>query len=295
MDVLGRFRRGFRHRRARDALHGARRAGSASRIYRLNQSALQRSNGNGDGRMSKPHICTSKTRKAGRPDQRTTFHSCDGGRFRETQTTMASTEHRAANRAILRHCSRQPIRSAHKSEVCGRRYSVWHQQGRHWQDDHGAQPGSEEVWIETSKSRGNATGRRSRCCQRKPLNATLVDNWLLKSIIQPSCRIDCGWKAFFKFKTRCNRTLPIKHWLKFFEAVLTPCVLYACGTWTLTANSERKLRSIQRRMLRWMVWVEYIRRATHRSEQLAFGAGVSERVSLQRARKFELAGKTVNN
>ena len=85
------------------------------------------------------------------------------------------------------------------------------------------------------------------------------------------------------------------------EAPVVPCVLYACGTWTLTAESERRLRSFCRRMLRWMVRLrkhpeedltDYIKRATHTSEDLAEKFGSKDWVSLQRSKKWSLAGRT---
>ena len=39
-------------------------------------------------------------------------------------------------------------------------------------------------------------------------------------------------------------------------------------------------------------WVTYIRRATHRSEELATGHGALDWVAVQRQRKWSLAGKT---
>ena len=38
--------------------------------------------------------------------------------------------------------------------------------------------------------------------------------------------------------------------LRLFDAVVTPAVLYGAGTWTLTKEMERALRTTQRRMLR---------------------------------------------
>ena len=89
--------------------------------------------------------------------------------------------------------------------------------------------------------------------------------------------------------------------IKLFESVVTPCVLYACGTWTMTAENERQLRAARRKMLRWMTcvgrhvdedWVEYIQRATHRSEDLAAQHGASDWIELQRRRKWKLAGRS---
>ena len=92
-------------------------------------------------------------------------------------------------------------------------------------------------------------------------------------------RLSSGWAAFFKFKgALCDKCLPLKDWVRLLEATVTPCILYACGTWTMTAEMERKLRSTKRRVLRKMVkvtrkheedWPEFVKRATHISEEQA--------------------------
>ena len=117
-------------------------------------------------------------------------------------------------------------------------------------------------------------------------------------------RVDAGWRAFFKFKdVLCNRRCPVKSRLRLFESVVTPCVMYASGAWTMTIEGEAKLRTARRKMLRWMMhagrkpeedWVEYIKRATSRCENMAAEHGVSDWVALQRRRKWKLAGQTAN-
>ena len=69
-------------------------------------------------------------------------------------------------------------------------------------------------------------------------------------------RLASGWACFFKLKdTLCNRRVALRDRLKLFEACVSPCILYACSTWTMTANRERLLTSARRRMLRWIVRV----------------------------------------
>ena len=114
-------------------------------------------------------------------------------------------------------------------------------------------------------------------------------------------RLDSGWSCFFKLKdTLCDRRLPLRDRIKLFEASVTPCVLYACGTWTMTVERERRFNVTRRRMLRWMIrtarahdedWVTYIKRATHTSEELASSLGSVRWVVLQRKRKWQFAGK----
>ena len=114
-------------------------------------------------------------------------------------------------------------------------------------------------------------------------------------------RLASAWAAFFKSKeVLCNRSVPLRDRLKLFECSVTPCVLYACGTWTMTSASERKLTTTRRRLLRWMVgvprwpaesWPDFIQRATHRSEELASTHGAVDWLVLQRTQKWRLAGK----
>ena len=114
-------------------------------------------------------------------------------------------------------------------------------------------------------------------------------------------RLATGWAAFFKFKgALCNKGIPLSDRAALFEAVVTPCVLYACGTWVLTADMVRKLRSTQRKMFRRIVrilrrpgepWPDYVSRATHTSEDSIFAVGAKDWVTLQDSRKLELATK----
>ena len=114
-------------------------------------------------------------------------------------------------------------------------------------------------------------------------------------------RLASGWAAFFKLKgALCNRIVPLKDRISLFESSVTPCVLYACGTWTMTASREHKLRCARRRMLRWMIkprrddsedWPEYIKRATHTCEDLAERHGSIDWVISQHRRKCNLAAK----
>ena len=114
-------------------------------------------------------------------------------------------------------------------------------------------------------------------------------------------RLASGWGAFFKLKgALCNRNVPLKDRIALFESSVTPCVLYACGTWTMTTSREHKLRCTRRRMLRWMIkprrdesenWPEYIKRATHTCEDLATRHGSTDWVVLYHNRKCTLAAK----
>ena len=114
-------------------------------------------------------------------------------------------------------------------------------------------------------------------------------------------RLAMGWAALFKFKgALCNRQLSLKHRMALFEATVTPSVLYACGTWTVTAEMLNKLRGTQRRMLQWMIrtarrtdepWPDYISRATHAAEAMAVRCGCKCWCDVQHERKCRLAAK----
>eukprot|EP00973_Karenia_brevis_P086494 11995943-Karenia_brevis.AAC.1 len=69
-------------------------------------------------------------------------------------------------------------------------------------------------------------------------------------------RLAMGWAAFFKLKgALCNRRVSLADRIALFESSVTPSVLYACGTWTMNADMEHKLRCARRRMLGRMIRV----------------------------------------
>ena len=114
-------------------------------------------------------------------------------------------------------------------------------------------------------------------------------------------RLAMGWAAFFKLKgALCNRLVSLRERLKLFEACVSPCVLYACGTWTMTEDMSRKLRVTRRKMLRWMIkpsrrideeWPEYVQRATNLCEDIASNSGCKDWNTVQNTRKHALAAK----
>ena len=120
--------------------------------------------------------------------------------------------------------------------------------------------------------------------------------------IEVANRTSAGWATFMRLKAvLCNQKLSLKDRFRLFESCVSPCVLYACGTWTLTTCSAARIRSTQRQMLRWMVgigrqteepWVDYIRRSTHTSEDLARKNGIKDWLEVQSIRKWKLAGDT---
>jgi len=114
-------------------------------------------------------------------------------------------------------------------------------------------------------------------------------------------RIAMGWGSFFKLKgALCNTKIPIKSRIALFDSSVTPCVLYACATWTMNTEYHRILRCVRRRMLRWMIkparkvdedWPDYIRRSTYTCEELAAKHGSKDWNTTQRKRKCILAAK----
>jgi hypothetical protein len=66
-------------------------------------------------------------------------------------------------------------------------------------------------------------------------------------------RIQQGWQQFFANKRElCGKHVRWTSRLKLFNAMVTPTVLYGSGSWTMTAERQRKLKTTQRRMLRMM-------------------------------------------
>jgi len=159
-------------------------------------------------------------------------------------------------------------------------------------------------------------------------------------------RIRAGWAKFMAHK----QELTSKHYslhdrLKLLDVVVSPTVLYAAGTWTLTKQHEHILQRTQRRMLRMVLgagrrrhqgnpqdtnhdrsddtdddddvnsiveniseaqvepmedeevlepWAEWIRRTTHKVEELARKVNVQSWVVMARGAKWKLARRIVN-
>eukprot|EP00973_Karenia_brevis_P079174 10985334-Karenia_brevis.AAC.1 len=67
-------------------------------------------------------------------------------------------------------------------------------------------------------------------------------------------RIDKAWKKFFSLKRElCGKHVSLKSRIRLFNCTVTPTLLYGSGSWTMTSERERLLRTSQRRMLRWML------------------------------------------
>lgn len=148
--------------------------------------------------------------------------------------------------------------------------------------------------------------------------------------VEIASRIKKAWKKFMSLKHQlCSRDYPLKQRLRLFDSTVTSVVLYGSCAWTMTADLERKLRTTQRRMLRWMVgvrrrpkeetsdtddsttttdegeersdddsaediygesWVDWIRRATNIAEEHLKNTRLEDWVCGQRKRLFRWAG-----
>ena len=83
-----------------------------------------------------------------------------------------------------------------------------------------------------------------------------------------------------------------------FEAVVTPAVLYACETWTMSSNLEAKLRTARRWMLRMLFpwrrqkifnetgaqelepWVPWIQMVTKRIDEHMTAKGIEDWITV---------------
>ena len=67
-------------------------------------------------------------------------------------------------------------------------------------------------------------------------------------------RIRAAWASFDKYKQELtSKSYLLQHRLRLFSVGITPTLSYASGTWTLSIEHERMIRSTQRKMLRLIV------------------------------------------
>ena len=67
-------------------------------------------------------------------------------------------------------------------------------------------------------------------------------------------RIACAWRKFHALRNELtSRRYPLRTRLRLFDGTITPTVLYACTSWTLTDDLATTLQRTQRRMLRLIV------------------------------------------
>ena len=69
-----------------------------------------------------------------------------------------------------------------------------------------------------------------------------------------SNRIRAARASFYRYKQELtSKSYFLQHKRLLFNAVITPTLSYASGTWTLSRKHERMMRSIQRTMLRFII------------------------------------------
>ena len=67
-------------------------------------------------------------------------------------------------------------------------------------------------------------------------------------------RIRTAWAAFHKYRQELkSRSYRLCHMMRLVNMVITPMLTYASGTWTLSKEHERLIRSAQRKMLRLII------------------------------------------
>ena len=95
--------------------------------------------------------------------------------------------------------------------------------------------------------------------------------------------------------------------VRLFEAVVTPTALYGSSTWALTKSMEHQLFATRRKILRYVFrihrrrigedadamedWVDFVRRAAHRVDELSAEMGMGDWIDIYRKRKWRFAGK----
>ena len=123
-------------------------------------------------------------------------------------------------------------------------------------------------------------------------------------------RMAKGWAKFAVYREELtNPHYSLKQRMQIFTSVIQPCILYGCVSWTMTAQRTAKLQTTQRRMMRKILdtkrrrqterdgsevletYVDWIRRATRRVEEVMSQYGVPDWVEESRRRKFRWAGK----
>ena len=67
-------------------------------------------------------------------------------------------------------------------------------------------------------------------------------------------RLKAAWAAFHKYRQELtSKDYRLCHRLRLFNMVITPTMIYASGTWTLTLKHKKTMKTAQRKMLRLIV------------------------------------------
>ena len=113
-------------------------------------------------------------------------------------------------------------------------------------------------------------------------------------------RIAVGWSKFWALKRLLlNRNVSIKKRLQLFDSTVASSILYGSHAWTPRSGEMRKVHTVQNRMLRKIcgvnrrpdeLWLDWLKRATRRSRQMAVEASVRDWVHAHACRKWLWAG-----
>ena len=118
-------------------------------------------------------------------------------------------------------------------------------------------------------------------------------------------RLHAAWASFHKHKGElCSKHYRLEDRARLFDAAVTATVLYGAAAWTLTDAMEEKLRTVWRKMLRFVFclhrrqspqdqenWVDYMKRSTEELRKIASRLGLEDWQASYRRRKFRYAGK----
>ena len=117
-------------------------------------------------------------------------------------------------------------------------------------------------------------------------------------------RLRAGWAKFSSLsELLTKKDTSVTKRLKLFDATVSKTILWCSESWKLTVAQKRKLRSVQRSMLRRMVgpgrrpdedYISWIRRATRTADHRAREAGVACWTESFLRSKWRWAGKIAN-
>ena len=95
--------------------------------------------------------------------------------------------------------------------------------------------------------------------------------------------------------------------MKLSDGTVTPTMLYGCTTWIMTKQLERRVRGVQRKMLRTMLgsgrsrieteeqsiesWVSWVKRVTHEAEERMKNFNIEDWTTTSRRRKYRWCAK----
>ena len=91
----------------------------------------------------------------------------------------------------------------------------------------------------------------------KYLGRHISREFVFREMTEINHRIKAGWYKFGQHKqVLCNRNIDIRLRLNFFDAVVTPTILYGLALLLWSASSLQKVKVLQRKILRKIVgWV----------------------------------------